>query len=113
RHHLARMRASAQEGEVGGDSKLGIGGHAPCSSRKPRRRVGKGVGTAAPQIEVSRTPCPRVLVASTCDAWARRTRGFTVQKGIAFAFAHPTTELLVVHANSPCTNQRGALVSRS
>ena len=35
-HHLARMRASTQEGEVGGDGQLGVGGHAnsPCTNQR-------------------------------------------------------------------------------
>src|SRR5262249_35486953 len=65
----------------------------------PNRRVGKGVGSAAPQTKVSRTPCPRVLAQlPIMTAWVRRTRDFAIGKFRASAFAHPTRLCMFVES---------------
>src|SRR5262249_46381539 len=58
-------------------------------------RVGKGGSTASTTRKTYRAPCPRLtdlLCRSTIGktAWARRTRGSTVQRVSANAFAHAT-----------------------
>ena len=44
-HKLFGMRGAAQEGEVGGDAKLGIGGHrnTPCTYHSPNPEAACGV----------------------------------------------------------------------